>query len=206
MKSVSTSKAKSVDNKQVKQVDTPITKTETSKVSLVLQCETGRDLVCQFLEYLTLIILTTQLRSSTKIQVEAMREKIIMLRMAMRFGKVFPLLRSMPMSFFQVTGTLSAALFYLIDNALFLNMFRLLPMTPLFAAYAGRLEIQLWAGISASFFLDTLTERTKSLEGKVGKLFIIALDLSPIIFFLNPESEFSGPLLAGICGSLSAML
>ena len=61
--------------------------------------------------------------------------------MAMRFGKVFPALRQMELSLFHITATLSIALFLLVDNALFLWMNGLLPISADMAATAMRLEV-----------------------------------------------------------------
>ena len=136
---------------------------------------------------------------------ELVRERVIYLRMAMRFGKVFPALKQMELSLFHITATVSIALFLLIDNAMFLWMNGLLPMSAEMAAIAGRLEVQLWAGISGSFFLATLTNLKEGALIKLPKLMIIALDLPPIIYFLDANSPHSGPLLTGVCGSLSAV-
>ena len=135
-KKKATPASKTVPPSSIKTTPAKIEKDAGGKLEKILQSDAGRDLICQFLEFFTLILISTETA-----KVDHVRDKVIYLRMAMRFGKVLPALSQMQLSLFHVTATISIALFLLVDNALFLWMNGLLPMSSEMAAIAGRLEL-----------------------------------------------------------------
>ena len=117
-------------------------------------------------------------------------------------------------SIFTLIGLVSAFLFFIADNAMFLYMFGLLPMQPEMAGAIGKLEVQLWFGIIAFLFLAELLDllfNRHSLSSniitiKLGTLVILSLDFPSIMYFTDFHNPYCGPIISGWCGCLSAFI